>query len=33
MAGGEGFVAFALTFEGFQLGGDIYGAVAVVTYI
>ena len=29
----EGLVAFALTFEGFQLRGDINGAVAVVTNV
>ena len=33
MSGEEGFVAFALTFEGFELGSYIDGAVAVISYI
>ena len=33
MAGQEWLVAFALAFEGFQLGGDVDGAVSVVADI
>ena len=33
MSGQEGFVLFAETFQGFQLAGNVHGAVAVIAYI
>ena len=33
MAWQEGFIAFALSLKGFQLGSNIHGAIAVVTNI
>ena len=33
MSGQERLIALTLTFEGFQFGGDIDGAVAVISYI
>ena len=33
VAGQEGLVTLALALEGFQFGGDVDGAIAIVTYI